>query len=284
MLFLLLLLIGACRQVEKSIPEVLPISEAVFAEEVQIPSDTMQQSFGAYVLLPDCYRQDSTRHFPVVYLLHGYSGKYSNWYEKMPTLQDYASQHEIIIVNPDGQFGSWYIDSPMDTSWRFETYIAKEVPEWIDTHYRTVPLPEGRAITGLSMGGHGALYLGLNHQDFFGAAGSMSGGVDLKPFPNNWDLQQRIGTQQEHPENWTKYSVVDQLDLLKPGKGPALIIDCGVDDFFYAVNLDLHQKLLDRKIPHDFISRPGEHNWPYWENAVVYQLLFFNRYFAAGGF
>ncbi|MEG1935018.1 MAG: esterase family protein, partial [Rikenellaceae bacterium] len=55
----------------------------------------------------------------------------------------------------------------------------------------------------------------------------------------------------------------------------SLIIDCGVSDFFYDVNCELHRKLVDMKIPHDFISRPGVHNWFYWSNSIQYQLLFF---------
>ena len=66
---------------------------------------------------------------------------------------------------------------------------------------------------------------------------------------------------------------------LKPGS-LALIIDCGYDDFFYHVNLDLHNKLLEEKIPHDFIIRPGGHSWTYWSNSVPYQMLFFSRFFA----
>ena len=277
--------VAACRQVEQPVTEVSPAPDKVsLAQDVEIPSAAMQRSFRAYVLLPEAYLVDTTRRFPVVYLLHGYSGTYSDWYQKMPALLDYANRYEMIIVTPDGNYNSWYLDSPMDSTWRFATYIGEEVPVWVDAHFRTFQQRQGRAITGLSMGGHGALYLAINHPDIFGGAGSMSGGVDLKPFPNNWELPERIGRQRDHPKYWQQYSVVDQLDRLQPGTAPALLIDCGVDDFFYAVNLDLHQKLLDRKIPHDFISRPGEHNWPYWENAVVYQLLFFDRYFAAGGY
>ena len=64
---------------------------------------------------------------------------------------------------------------------------------------------------------------------------------------------------------------------------PKLIIDCGSNDFFYKVNCNLHEKLLLNNIPHDFISRPGEHNWDYWANSIKYQLLFMNNFFADAG-
>ena len=61
----------------------------------------------------------------------------------------------------------------------------------------------------------------------------------------------------------------------------AIIIDCGSNDFFYQINTALHDKLLNRNIPHDFIIRPGAHNWQYWDNAIHYQMLYFSRYFNA---
>lgn len=128
------------------------------------------------------------------------------------------------------------------------------------------------------MGGHGGLYLGIRHQDLFGVAGSMSGGVDIRPFPNNWDMAKRLGSLKDNAETWDKYTVTNLLDLLKPNS-LAIIFDCGTEDFFYKVNTELHDKLLERKIPHDFIVRPGAHNWTYWTNSVGYQMLYFSNYF-----
>jgi S-formylglutathione hydrolase FrmB len=129
------------------------------------------------------------------------------------------------------------------------------------------------------MGGHGALYLSIRHQDLFGVAGSMSGGVDLRPFPKNWDLASLLGSYTQHPDWWEKNTVINLLSMLTPGS-LALSIECGTADFFYGVNQKLHEELLYRNIPHDYTSRPGQHNWPYWENAVHYQFLFMHRWFS----
>ncbi len=59
----------------------------------------------------------------------------------------------------------------------------------------------------------------------------------------------------------------------------AVIFDCGTEDFFYINNHALHEKMVQLKIPHDYIERPGKHEWAYWKNAVQYQLLFFCNYF-----
>lgn len=245
-------------------------------DTVETYSASMQKTIRAVVITPDTY--DGNRDFPVVYLLHGYSGNYSNWIKSAPSMRDAADVYQTIIVCPDGAFSSWYWDSPIDPTMRYETYVSNELVAWVDSKYKTIKSRTGRGITGLSMGGHGALYLAFKHQDVFGTAGSMSGGVDIRPFPNNWEMAKRLGKYADAPENWEKNTVINMLHLLTPNS-LALIIDCGSEDFFFRVNNNLHEKLLERNIPHDYISRPGGHNWPYWNNAVSYQLLFMKQYF-----
>ena len=128
------------------------------------------------------------------------------------------------------------------------------------------------------MGGHGAMYLGIRHQDLFGSMGSMSGGVDIRPFPQKWGISKRLGTIEEYPENWENNTVINLTHLLQPG-AMNIVIECGSEDFFYEVNCNLHKKLLEAKIPHDFYSRPGGHNWTYWRNAIKYQTLYFSECF-----
>ncbi|MCD7972023.1 MAG: esterase family protein [Candidatus Azobacteroides sp.] len=237
-------------------------------------STVMDESIKAVVVLPDTY--DGQKEYPVVYTLHGYSGNYAGWVN-FANYKDLADQHQVILVSPDGK-NSWYWDSPLNPKSQYETYVGKELVQQIDQLYKTIKSPKGRAITGLSMGGHGALYLAIRHQDTFGAAGSMSGGVDIRPFPENWEMKNALGSYEENKELWEKNTVINMLDQIQPG-ALALIIDCGVDDFFYQVNVNLHNALLERNIPHDFISRPGGHTGEYWTNAIKYQVLFMSLFF-----
>jgi S-formylglutathione hydrolase FrmB len=250
---------------------------AATVDTVNIYSNAMNKSFKCVVIRPDMLQERSTR-VPVVYLLHGYSGDYSNWIIKVPELKNYADAYRVMIVCPDGHFSSWYFDSPVDSTMRYETYIVKEVPAYIDEHYITIKDRKGRAITGLSMGGHGGLFLGFRHADLFGACGSMSGGVDLKSSRNRFDVIKRIGDTIQYADNWKNYSVINVIENY-PKDSLAIIIDCGTEDFFYGINHDLHDKMIKLKIPHDYIERPGKHDWYYWANAVKYQLLFFKTYF-----
>jgi S-formylglutathione hydrolase FrmB len=130
------------------------------------------------------------------------------------------------------------------------------------------------------MGGHGGLFLGFRHADRFGAAGSMSGGVDLNGSRNRYDIIKRIGDTVANAQNWKDYSVINAVEK-KPSDSLAIIIDCGTEDFFYQSNVALHQKMLQLKIPHEYVERPGKHNWDYWRIAVRDQLYFFKNYFDA---
>ena len=148
----------------------------------------MKKTIKAVVITPDNYA--TAQALPVVYLLHGYSGNYADWITQAKGFEKAVDLYQIIIVCPDGN-NSWYWDSPVDSNYKYETYVSKELVSWIDGKYKTIKDRKGRSITGLSMGGHGALYLALKHQDVFGAAGSMSGGVDIRPCPTKWDMALR---------------------------------------------------------------------------------------------
>lgn len=251
--------------------------DAASVDTAIIYSKSMHKNIKCVVIKPGTYAKKQLL-FPVVYLLHGYSDRCDTWVKNVPAIKSYADQMQLIIVCPDGGFSSWYFDSPIDSTYRYDTHISREVVNYIDAHYHTIPDRSHRAIAGLSMGGHGAMYLALRHPDIFGAAGSMSGGVDLRPFPADWDIAKRIGDERTYNKNWQNRSIVNMIGQYS-SRSLSMMIECGTDDFFYQVNQQLHQKMLKLKIPHDYVERPGKHSWEYWENAIEYQLLFFKKHF-----
>lgn len=256
----------------------LPLAIAQTVDTISVYSKKMGREIKNVVILPDSYTKNKKDSYPVIYLLHGYGGRYDTWVSHTKkSLPQEANRWNVIFVCPDGQ-NSWYWDSPIDPRMQFETYVSNELITEIDGKYRTIASNKGRAVTGFSMGGHGGLWLGINHPDVFGACGSMSGGVDIRPFPDNWDMRKWLGTYKQNPQVWNQHTVINQLDKVEP-KSLAIIIDCGVDDFFYQVNDELHKALLYRNIPHDYITRPGGHTHEYWNNAVDYQIQFFCKFF-----
>jgi S-formylglutathione hydrolase FrmB len=248
----------------------------VQVDTVSVFSTKMKKEVKNVVIVPINY--STRRHYPVVYLLHGYSDNYAKWVKAIPQIKAIATARQLILVCPDGGYSSWYFDSPIDSTCQYESYITSDLLKYVDEHYSTIPERSQRAITGLSMGGHGALYLALRHKDLFGSAGSMSGGVDLRSSPKLFDIAKRIGSIETHQDEWDNRSVINMVNTLKNNE-LNLIIDCGVSDFFYQINAGLHRRLMALNIEHDYIERPGEHNWQYWANAIQYQLLYFDLCF-----
>jgi S-formylglutathione hydrolase FrmB len=252
---------------------------AAKVDTLVINSKVMDRPIKNVVITPDTYNK-KVEPYAVLYLLHGAGDNYSSWVREFPFVIAYADKYNIILVCPDGGRTSWYFDSPIDEQMQYETYVSGELVTYIDKNFNTKADKSGRAITGLSMGGHGAFYLAFKHPDIWGAAGSMSGGLDIRPFPNNWDIAKRLGTYRDNKEAWEDNTVINMIYLLD-GKNLQLIFDCGIDDFFYDANKRVHEKLLERRIPHDYIERPRGHTKQYWDNSLKYQLLFFKEFFKA---
>ncbi len=251
---------------------------AAHVDTLEIFSASMRKNIKCLVVAPQNYRATGEP-YPVLYLLHGWSGNFAGWLSDAPQLQQHADAYQMLIVCPDGGYDSWYLDSPVDSTVRYDTYISKEVVGFIDYYYNTRRERRGRAIAGLSMGGHGAITLAIKHLDIFGAAGSLAGGLDLRPFKkNDWDLKGVLGDPLISWQNWEEASAVNVVNRLANQELP-MIIDCGLGDFFLPTNREIHQKLLEAKIPHEYIERPGEHNGEYWGNAIDYQVLFFHKFF-----
>ncbi|PXV62524.1 S-formylglutathione hydrolase FrmB [Dysgonomonas alginatilytica] len=258
---------------------VLNGSLSLFAQQVdtiEVYSPKMEVYVKNIIILPDGYNKESKIAYPVVYLLHGHSGNYLSWLKVVkPTLPQLANKYQMVIVCPDGK-NSWYWDSPVNRKSQYDTYVSQDLVNYVDTHYKTIASPKGRAISGFSMGGHGALWLTLNHPDVFGVCGSMSGGVDIRPFPDNWDMSKALGRYATNKAVWDAHTVITNAEKLR---NIPLIFDCGEDDFFLEVNENLHKLLLDKNIQHTYIMTSGKHDSQYWNKAVEWQLDFFAKFF-----
>lgn len=247
---------------------------AAQVDTLSVRSECMRKGIKTIVVVPDVAKE---RACPTVYLLHGFGGNYKTWLQIKPELPRIADRMGFVFVCPDGA-GSWYWDSPRNPDVRYETFIPTELVRFVDARYNTIKERSGRAITGLSMGGHGAMWNAIRHSEVFGAAGSTSGGLDIRPFPKSWEMYKQLGARDEHPDVWDTHTVINLVPGLENGR-LALIVDCGYGDFFFDVNQKFHEALLERGIDHDFLVRPGEHNNTYWRNSIDYQLLFFQKYF-----
>ena len=232
------------------------------ADTIEVMSQAMNRTIKNVVVKPLTYfsHDNNNMRYPVLYLLHGAYGCYSDW-SKKADLHRLADQYGVIIVCPDGQ-DSWYFDSPVDPKMQFETYVSKELVEYIDSHYRTIANRYMRAITGLSMGGHGALFLAFRHPDVFWSCGSMSGNMDITQFPDSWHIKDRLGNYAGNEQRWRDHAVCNLV--------------------FIKNNIAMHEQLVEKGIDHDFTVRPGRHSWDYWVNSLDFHLMFFDKAFKHG--
>lgn len=246
-------------------------------QTVQFESKLVGKTLPYSVVLPVDYDQPGAKakRYPVLYLLHGFTGHYDNWPTKTK-LADYAAQYSMIIVSPEGNNG-WYIDGASVPTDKYESYFIEELIPDVQRRYRANSTREGRAIAGLSMGGYGALKFGLKHPELFAFAGSLSGAIsaaswgekELGPGPIRDSLMQTFGPANsptrlanDVPQLAREFSSKQKTSL------PYLYIDCGTEDFLFKDNRDFVQLLVELKLPHEYRQLPGTHNWKYWDAQV----------------
>lgn len=264
-------------------------------EKLKLSSKILGKEVAYTIYLPADYEY-SSRWYPVVYLLHGYTDDDSGWLQ-FGEINRYADQAiaegiipPMIIVMPDGGV-SWYINS-YDGKVRYEDFFIQEFIPFIEKSYRIRTKKQYRGICGLSMGGYGTMNYALKYADLFSAAAPLSAAVwddeSLKTMPDQTyeDIigplfgpglkgQDRINT------SWLKNST---LELVKTKTSDELKkvrywIDCGDDDFLTRGNALLHIALTDKQVPHEYRVRDGAHTWDYWRSGIAEALKFIGKSF-----
>ena len=159
-------------------PASVAMAQELVLQTVEFHSVAVDRPTKYNILLPRGY-EESTKRYPVLYLLHGLSQNYTAW-GRSNGAPFYAGLYaDMIVVMPDGG-NSWYINYAESTDGQtnnWADHIVRDVVNHVDWHYRTIARREGRAIAGLSMGGYGAITLGLRNPDMFISIGSTSGAL-----------------------------------------------------------------------------------------------------------
>lgn len=235
------------------------------------PEHLPGMTVGFNLLLPQDYAASKDR-YPVLYLLHGYTDHYPAWIS-YTDLVHYARRYSEIIVMPEGDNG-FYTNSYSDPKLAWEDFVIKDLIPYIDSHYRTIATRQGRAIAGLSMGGYGAMKLGLKHPDMFAAIASLSGALAAewgRKLPIEDEAFQNLMDGIYGPDNNPGRTQEDPFELIKkqqPNEIPQLYIAIGSDDFLLEKNRRFVKLLSDFKIPYEYREVPGKHEWPVWEGQI----------------
>jgi len=247
------------------------------------------------IYLPPDY-ETSQRSYPVLYLLHGFSDNETGWVQFGETgwIADEAIKNgqsaPCIIVMPNGRV-SWYCNS-FDNSDPWEDMFVRSFIPYIEKQYRIRPEKEYRAISGLSMGGYGALMLSMRYPELFSSCVAFSSGTmpdkDVIAMPDD-QYKNLFGNiygkslmgDARISEEWKSHSplhLVASMDKEKL-KTVRYYIDCGDDDFLYRGNSELHVKMRDLGIPHEYRVRNGGHEWEYWRTGLPEGLKFISKTF-----
>ena len=217
----------------------------------------------AVVLLPAGYGR-SARRYPVLYLLHGLWGGHRDWLDRT-NLAQYTRDLPAIVVLPDAG-DSWYANSPSDTTARFEDYVAQDVPDYVDRHFRTLPFPAARYVAGLSMGGYGAYRLALRQPGKFSLVASFSGA-----FVTGTDTAYKGMAEAFGPPGSPARAAGDVPRLLEEARltsPPYFYLDAGTSDPLLRSSREVAAALARRGFAYEYHEVRGAHSWEYWNRRL----------------
>ena len=238
-------------------------------QDGQLRSGLIERDLPYRIYLPPDYFS-SDRRYPVLYMLHGAGGNYTEWSdsflpERADELIRVGEIQPLIIVMPDGGERSYFANLTDGPRWG--DYLAYEVVPFIDAMYRTVPTRASRAIGGLSSGGLGALQLALNHPDLFGVVGGHSPSVRLEPEPALWYLS---------GQNFYEQNPLWLAQNRPWPDGLRVWLDVGTDDWWRPNVEVLHDLFQAQGHPVAWQEFPGTHEAEYWIAHVPDYLRFYS--------
>lgn len=267
--------------------------DSVKTMEVDAPSVGLKMKYN--VALPEDY-ETSGKRYPVLYLLHGLTSDYVAWAKLGAPGK--ARHYDLILVMPDVG-NTWYVDwkaAEGDRPNNWETFLTKDLIGHVDANFRTVASRAGRAISGLSMGGYGALTLGLRNPDLFCSIGSQSGALGIARLaaqrikddrpparpsaskePNPEIGIEGFSSQDERTPKGRAFATVDDCEAHDPfllvrkvpaERRPHIYLDCGTEDGLLGSNVEFARLLLEERIPFTYAQSQGGHRPPYWVREI----------------
>ena len=260
----------------------------IVTESVQSQLLGCEQKYNVY--LPDGY--DAGKSYPVIYLLHGLYGDYTDWV-KQGNMRIVADEligtgelRPVVIVMPNAgnadvhhyQNGYFNVEN-----WPYEDFFFQELLPAVEQKYACGGSKGRRAIMGLSMGGGGSIAYAQRHPELFSSSYGMSAWLDNKQSEVNEGMDpssKLILTANAVRE----HSALDFMDKADPAtidrlKTVQWFLDCGDDDDLMPLSMDLYRKMKKAGLRSELRVRNGAHTWEYWHTALRLSLPFASRNF-----
>ena len=229
----------------------------IYHKDLTVKSDIMNTDVKYSIYLPESY--DGKKKYPVLYMLHGYGGNNNDWLQDNTgsiwagggTMPAYAREYaektgkELIIVAPDGG-NNFYCDG-FNGGPKYMSFFFQEFIPYIESTYAIKAEKKSRAIGGLSMGGYGSLYYGTLHPEMFCYVYACSAAIN-------------VGVSAPDPAQLIAQTVSagDIKEL------PGFTLEIGTEDTTVGSNDPFIKTLAGYGIPYEYITRPGAHDWPFW--------------------
>ena len=255
-------------------------TEGVRIEKISAPS--LPSPNAVLVVTPPSYASSPGRRYPVLYFLHDGYGDVRTLERRGVAAEALRRMREgtlpeFLIVAPDGP-GTWFSDSH-DGKTLFEQYLVKDLPEAIAGRYRVLPGAPARGITGISMGGYGAVKTALKHPDFYGAVSALSGAII--PFGWNelpryswvarWTLKRTFGGKKDDNSLDANDAWLMLWGLCFEKPPFEVELRAGSEDFYGLDRVAAQYGMLlnERGIPTTVVIEPGNHDWSYWKRGMM---------------
>jgi S-formylglutathione hydrolase FrmB len=274
--------------------DVIPEGSRVQYKTYQSALMNRELRYGLY--LPSSYETSGTRKYPVLYFLHGLNENEMRWSTRGETdllldkLIAAKGIGEFIVAIPMSSTTSFYTNTRSGNA-PWEDAVVKEFIPMIETTYRVNATRATRGISGISMGGYGALKIAMKHPEMFGSVSAHSAalvpdfnsttvtGRRLDQFKSLFDSIFGIGFAGGGQLDLTYWNANNPLELARDTakfQGMKIYFDCGTEDEygFYAGQQVLDDLLTKAKYPHTAALHPGVHGWDYAKQHTQQSLLF----------
>ena len=232
-------------------------ANGIYQKDLTVRSELMNTSVKYSIYLPESY--DGTKKYPVLYMLHGYGGNNNDWLQDNTgsiwsgggTMPAYAREYaektgkELIIVAPDGG-NNFYCDG-YNGGPKYMSFFFQEFIPYIESTYAIKAEKKSRAIGGLSMGGYGSLYYGTLHPEMFCYVYACSAAIN-------------VGVSAPDPAQL----IAQTVSAGKVNEMPGFTLEIGTEDTTVGSNDPFIKTLAGYGIPYEYITRPGAHDWPFW--------------------
>lgn len=232
-----------------------------------LPSVAIGDSTNIIIATPTDFDPEKEVGYPFILMLHGWSGDETQWKENAD-LQAMCDTHDILLVLPDGDYNSWWVNSMVQPHRNYDTHLHVELKSWVIATFNGSPIHSKQGILGLSMGGYGAMHQVLTHPQQYAAAASLSGVMDITRHQDQWQLAGVLGAYPNYPDRWKHHNPLDLAQIDPPPLPPGILLICGTDDFAYDENQDMATRLTENNYDIQFLEPPGSHTHSFWQTHI----------------